>query len=250
MTPAPPPAPVRYIIAATPRTGTTLLALGLSATGVAGRPDEFFAPHLEAHWRRAWSLGEAAEFAAYLDRARSWGTTANGVHGLKIHWEHVVDLASRLAVAGSPGWVLDTLLPSARYINTVRRDRRAQALSLFRATITDRWFRSVDEPPDSDAARAIPFDPAEISAIEARLEREQDAWSDYFEALGVEPLVVVYEDLAADHRREVARVLTYLGLDPATAAGIPAPPIVAQADDVTDSWRRLMDAAVASVGRR
>ena len=36
------PATVSYLVCATPRSGSTLLCEGLKATGVAGRPEEYF----------------------------------------------------------------------------------------------------------------------------------------------------------------------------------------------------------------
>ena len=66
----------------------------------------------------------------------AFAATENGVRGVKIHWRHVVSLARTLGFRGDPGVVLEVLFPAAVFVNIVRADRRAQALSLFRAETT------------------------------------------------------------------------------------------------------------------
>jgi LPS sulfotransferase NodH len=123
-----------YIVASTPRTGSSLLCEGLWQTGIAGRPGEVFAPDFRHLWYRRWCLNPHAGFDAYLRAAASNGTTPNGVFGFKIQWMHVPVLARE--AGASPDTVLDVLFPGAVFVNTVRRDRRAQALSWYRAEVT------------------------------------------------------------------------------------------------------------------
>ena len=115
--PAPMHAPTTapYLICATPRSGSTLLCDLLTATGVAGRPEEYFqllpitgrARHPREYLAPVWEgeiaaiLGErspvddeptqleqrgAATFDEYLERIRAIATTPNGVFGAKVMW--------------------------------------------------------------------------------------------------------------------------------------------------------------------
>ncbi|ORW16788.1 Stf0 family sulfotransferase [Mycobacterium palustre] len=81
----------------------------------------------------------------------------------------------------------------------------------------------------------------QIVAIERGLDAEQAAWTDYFTTRRCQVLMVRYEDLDADHRGEIARVLDFLGADPSHAARVPRPPLERQTDHVNEHWRRLID---------
>jgi LPS sulfotransferase NodH len=226
-----------YIVAATPRTGSSLLCEGLSATGVAGFPDEVFAPHLREIWREHFGLDESVGISQYVDAALRYGTSGNGVTAFKIHAMHVPGLAWELGSA--PGEVLPLLLPDARFINIVRRDRRAQALSWFRANETDEWFRLGDAPAPPPPA----LDLDAVRELEASIDHQQAEWREYFAERRITPLTIEYESLVGHYRGEVARALDFLGLPPLGAAAIPQPRLARQADSVTTDWRRRLDLA-------
>jgi trehalose 2-sulfotransferase len=247
-----------YVIASTPRSGSSLLAGGLVATGVAGRPEEFFTPDYIGSYKEDLKLPVDCSWAEYLAKVMAFAATENGVLGVKIHWRHVVSLARALGFHGDPGAVLEELFPAAVFVNIVRADRRAQAISLFRAETTGEWFRS---PASSNSmrpwglylARPTPGQAAadltggvaptyeQIIEMERSLDAEQAAWTVYFTTRRLKVLTVRYEELDANYRGEIARVLQFLGADPAHAAGLPKPPLERQSDHTNEHWRRLID---------
>jgi trehalose 2-sulfotransferase len=247
--------PATYVIASTPRSGSSLLAAGLVGTGVAGRPEEYFTPDYIGSYKQELQLPADCSWAEYLATAMTFATTENGVRGVKIHWRHVVSLAGDLGLHGDPGDVLDLLFPAAVFVNIVRADRRAQALSLFRAETTGEWFRSPDVPararpwglylarPTPAAVDLTGIVPAydHIVGMERTLDAEQAAWNAYFTSRRREVLTVRYEELDADYHSEIARVLRFLGADPAKADGLPRPPLTRQSDHINDYWRGLID---------
>jgi trehalose 2-sulfotransferase len=246
-----------YVIASTPRSGSSLLAAGLVATGVAGRPEEYFTPDYIAAYREELNLPANCSWPEYLAKVMDFAATGNGVRGVKIHWRHVISLAQALGVPGDPGDVLEKLFPAAVFVNIVRADQRAQAISLFRAEATGEWFRSygsarsarpwglyLTRPKNGSAAAdltAVAPTYEQIVEIERSLDAEQAAWTNHFTSRGCTVLTVQYEELDADYPGEIARVLKFLGADPAHAAGLPRPPLERQADQVNESWRRLID---------
>jgi LPS sulfotransferase NodH len=235
---------LRYIVAATPRSGSSLLCEGLSTTDVAGRPDEVFAPDFRHLWRGRWGLGPNTSFVEYFRWAIRHGTTSNGIYALKIQWMHVEMLARDVAFLGEPAGVLDALFPEARFVNIVRRDRRAQALSWYRAHRTNEWWRFKDVLPRRSIADPT-LDQHMVRSLETSIERQQGAWEQFFEQHGITPLTVVYEDLDDDYRGEVARVLSFLGLDPSPARSLPSPRLLRQGDELNVHWRRQMEAAAS-----
>jgi trehalose 2-sulfotransferase len=246
-----------YVIASTPRSGSSLLAAGLVATGVAGRPEEYFTPDHIGAYKEDLKLPMDCSWSEYLAKVMAFAATENGVRGFKIHWRHVVVLAQALGFRGDPGSVLEALFPAAVFVNIVRADRRAQAISLFRAETTGEWFRShgssrrvrpwglyLARPTAGRAAvdltgMAPTYE--QIVEIERSIDAEQEAWTDYFTTRRLEVLTVRYEDLDASYRDEIARVLQFLGGDPALAAGVPRPPLERQSDHINERWRRLID---------
>jgi LPS sulfotransferase NodH len=246
-----------YVIASTPRSGSSLLAAGLVATGVAGRPEEYFTPDHIGSYKEDLKLPMNCSWAQYLAKVIAFAATENGVRGVKIHWRHVVLLAQALGFRGDPGVVLEVLFPAAVFVNIVRADRRAQAISLFRAEMTGEWFRSPGSPrsvrpwglylarptPGRAAGDLTGVAPTyeQIIGMERSLDAEQAAWTNYFTTRRLTALTVRYEDVDANYRGEIARVLQFLGADPARAAGLPKPPLERQSDHINEHWRRLID---------
>lgn len=246
-----------YLIASTPRSGSSFLAAGLVATGVAGRPEEYFAAEHMGAYKEDLQLPQDCSWPEYLVNVMAYAATKNGVRGVKIHWRDVVLLARALGFGDDPGAVLEMLFPTAVFVNIIRTDRRAQAISLFRAEATGEWFR-----PSGPSAQARPWGlylarPApgptavdltgvaptyeQIVGMERALDAEQAAWTAYFRTRSREVLTVRYEDLDANYRGEIARVLRFLGADPAHAARVPEPPLERQSDHINEHWRRLID---------
>ena len=74
-----------YMICAIPRTGSYLLCDMLSATGVAGKPNEYFSESYQRPWSRRWGIND---YDTYLRRIVEIGTTSNGITGIKTHpWQ-------------------------------------------------------------------------------------------------------------------------------------------------------------------
>jgi LPS sulfotransferase NodH len=231
-----------YIIASTPRTGSSLLCEGLTATGIAGRPSEVFAPILREEWNQYWSLDPDASFQDFLHAAFLHGTTDNGVYGLKIQWMHVATLAQEMSFQGERAEVLEHLIPGATFINIVRHDRRSQALSWFRAIATNEWWRTQSAENTRTPSEVPALDCTAVRSLEVEIEMQQQAWKRYFLMRGIEPLIVEYEELAQDYPGQIARVLAFLGLDASAASSLPPPRLVRQSDRFTEHWRRVMDA--------
>jgi LPS sulfotransferase NodH len=251
----------RFVVAATPRTGSSLLCEGLEATRICGRPAEFFAPEFRSFWCRHWSLPEDASFPHFLMAAIRHGTTDNGVYGFKIQQMHVADLAREALFVGeyfqgNDDDVLEFLFPRAQYINVVRRDRRAQAISFYRALATNEWLQRPTEEEqklDFQLPRGIvgppSFDSEAIRACEYQLAEQQEAWQCYFRKHGIDPLVVEYEKLDGDYNGQIALALDFLRLDGAVARTLPAPRLVRQADELSHRWRQLLEAPSKPLSR-
>jgi trehalose 2-sulfotransferase len=258
-----------YLICSTPRSGTTLLCEALRNTGVAGQPEEYFqewigtgtlrGPHdyfadagpelLElvsacAAPVESFPLVDPSRFetwAGYFDWVMAHGTTANGLFGAKVMWAYLPGLLNRLA-AHVPGCaaardgveLLDRALPDLRYVFVTREHKAAQAVSLWRALQTWRW-RGTD-PGGREEQRTLCFSFEAIDHLVNQLTEDEGSWRDWFERHGIEPLTVVYEDLAAACEETTRSILRHVGVPPQLELRLGKPRIPRQADDLSREW--------------
>jgi trehalose 2-sulfotransferase len=244
-------APARsYFVCATPRSGSTVLCRSLSATGVAGRPEEYFErlrhsglPREPREYfetiadpgvldllpeTRTGDPG-ATELDLVLPEYLARGTTPNGVFGAKLMWSYFDDLLARVGTTpeGPAVEALEARFGPLAWIHVTRADKVAQAVSLWRAVQTRAW--SAADPPEAEPV----YDARGIAHLRDRLIEEDAAWRDWFAAKGVRALVVEYERFAADHAATLRGVLAHLGLE---VERIPDPPMDRQGDARSDRW--------------
>lgn len=178
-------------------------------------------------------------YATYLDAALRFGTTANGVFGAKLFWEHHKDLVRRLAVIPEYGRLtnLERLWkpfgPDLR-VTYLTRNCLDAALSLWRAEVTNEWGR------DRGAA-AVPAPAAvdiwRVSFFHAELHAADIAWPALMQASGIVPLEVSYEDVIGDLGGTVERIAAHAGVELPAGAAPSIPRYVRQADQATDRFR-------------
>ena len=254
-----------YFVCATPRSGSTLLCETLSATGVAGRPAEYFetlrSTGLPRQPRQYFDgllddpavqrLGETipgtpeapGAFAEHLRAALTAGTTGNGVFGAKVMWGHLPDLAAR--IKSLPGYerrptveALASLFPGVRYVQVLRRDKVAQAVSLWKAVQTRRWRDDGVQERDAELFYSRPA----IGHLVDQLTAQEQAWSSWLRTTGQPPLRIVYEEYARAPAANVGDVLWRLGIDAGAARDVPETIMRAQSDALSREWLARFEA--------
>jgi LPS sulfotransferase NodH len=182
-------------------------------------------------------------FAGYLRIARAESTTANGVSGIKVHYYQFADLPRRMQAL--PGWhemssaqVLTAMFPGAKYVWLKRRDKARQAISLYLASQTEQWWsiNGHDAEVETSDTEDLEFDPIAIAKFENRLAINDRKWAEFFETNEITPLVIEYEDFAADYAGTISTVLDWLGLPGAPCASFPAPRLRRQSNARNDDW--------------
>jgi trehalose 2-sulfotransferase len=263
---------VSYLVCATPRSGSTLLCEALAATGVAGRPAEYFeamydtglprrptdyfeglraipaasflADQLPAEGGEAReALRGATTYRDYLSWVIAAGTTDNGVFGAKLMWGHVDHFVAYLRDlpehAGKPlPHMLAATFPELRYVRVLRRDRLRQAVSLWKALQTATW--RIDRSRAGGIRDAEPeeeprFSFDAIDYLQRQMTMQEAAWDHYFEQNAIEPLTIVYEELTAAYEKTLDGTLAYLGIPP-EARSAPELEMHRQADATSEEW--------------
>jgi LPS sulfotransferase NodH len=233
-----------YIICTNPRSGSWLLSEGLASTSRAGNPREWFNVLEERKYRAQWRMDHSSDlpFSQYLRLVAEKSTSRNGVSGLKLHYYQFAQLPEIFeSVPGcrelSPAGLLAKAFPNARYIWLTRRDKARQAVSLFLASRTGEWWRIGEgRPPGSGAeAAGADFDPAALLELERLLTGNDGNWQAFFRDNRITPLVVPYEDLAADYAGTVRSVLRWLRV-PGNGTVVPPSRLQRQSGQRSEAW--------------
>jgi len=237
--------PRSYVLCGTPRTGSTLLCSLLCSTGVLGRPESYFREPDEAAWTTRFGLategGRVRDYRAFVDAARSAGTSNNGVFGVRIMWGSLERMIEELVqVPGKPDLpILEEALGPLTFVHLRREDIAAQAVSWCRAEQTGYWQQGdvITQEPHQDIAR--------MRLLMETIRKHNAAWQAWFDAQGIEPHMVTYEQLVGDRLHVIQGIAAKLAVE------LPSgwrPQVVhrKQADGLNRAWA---DALRTSMGR-
>lgn len=246
--------PYSYLVAASQRSGSTLLVKSLEATGVAGTPEEFFHFFPETSlspqavdWFDEGTDQEVLDLLPpskvgtpdtrsaeeWRDWVREAGKTQNGTWGGKLMWNQTPLVLRRTAdLPDRSGTDLQSAIADTvgdvRYIRVTRDDRVSQAVSFWRAVQTQVW--SGVTPPEKD--EKAQYSAQGIAQLVRNLADQDAGWDTFFEENGITPYVVRFEDLAADLETTLSGVFDYLGID----AEVPSAPLRRQGNSRSEDW--------------
>jgi LPS sulfotransferase NodH/glycosyltransferase involved in cell wall biosynthesis len=236
------------LICTTERTGSTLLCDLLASTGVAGKPSEYFLPNDIHRFSKMWQTNTFAEYLSAFFRTTA---SVTGVAGAKVLIRYFPTLLAQLRQLpgikpdATDGELLAHSFPNLHYIFLTRTDKLRQAISYIRAVGTGYWHHKIRADTatplwtgvDRATGAADPdFDGSLIDRQMETLQQHETIWRDFFRRNAIEPLEIVYEDLAADYVMQTRRVLEFLGVPWSPSATIRAPSLVKQADEITQEW--------------
>jgi trehalose 2-sulfotransferase len=199
----PGPAPLRksYIIAATPRCGSTFLCTRLWATGLLGAPAEYFSYQKKRVGTKMMERLQASSPADYLGKLLSRRCSQNGVFGMSIEFNDFEEALRRF-----PG-MLDALSP-VTYIFVDRQDQLAQAAFMAKRVQADSG-----RVQQSRLAAAARYDRDLISKWLGRIERQRIGWMRWFAANAIEPFVLTYQQMTTRTDAAVLSIIELLDVE-------------------------------------
>ena len=229
--------PTSYLVCGTPRTGSTYLCDLLASTGVAGQPESYFREPDQLDWAARFGVQAAADgtfdYRAFVDGAVRAGASPNGIFAARIMWGtlDVILPGLKASPARADIDVLSEVFGPLLLVHLHRRDVIAQAVSWARAEQTGYWQQG-------DAAHGEPqLHLDQVDGLVRTIREHNAAWSAWFSQQGVQPHVVVYEDLIDDPRGTVLGILQRLEVV-APPGWEPRSTHVRQSDGVNRDWVR------------
>lgn len=211
--------PRLLLLCMTPRSGSTALSAALAASRRLGLGGE----RLNRNTRFMTDIiaAERPETPrALLERVIAGARTPNGVAQIKC------DLPQVLPFLLDPACF--AILRNAALVYLTREDVLAQAISRYRGIQTGVWHAAAkgqaadpgtdpgtDRGPDRGAD--VPFDHAAIAGQIDRIAGMMACYERLFARLGLQPLRITYEQIAADPGAVLGRIAALAGVDPALA---------------------------------
>lgn len=194
---------INYLVAMTPRSGSSFLCDQLTRTRVLGRPDEYLNGDTIPGFLKWGVPAETPD--EYLRHALKAKKTRNGVAGIKASWFQFRDFCQCL---DDESFVL-----KFKYIYLSRPNLALQAVSLFKATESS-VFHSV-AAHDGQALRKLKdlqYDFAKIDYWYRHIAAQEEGWQQFFSSNRISPLIISYDDVCSDWRAIAGKIGLFVGL--------------------------------------
>lgn len=227
----------RYCILSSPRSGSTLLGRMLSATRIAGDPQEYFNPPLLA-CERETTGNEKLGWDEFMRRMEARRTSPNGVFGMKMHYSQMLGAFG----VKTPNQRMVAFLERFDHLLWIRRrDKLGQAISHAIAQQTQVWSSEDENFGKNLKVNVHPFQCIQALTLVAG---NDFGWERLLPATSLSVHQIWYEDLVADYDKQSRTVLEYLGLDDQVIE-VPPPPIERQATELN---KRLRESVLTYLG--
>lgn len=193
----------RYLIAMTPRSGSSYLCDVMAKTKRLGNPGEMFNPGFVPDILKRIPGRSAGEYTDNVFKVRQ---TRNGVSGIKASWFQFNNFKKMMS---------DTAWDGIRFIYLLRRDVAAQAVSLFKATATSVFHTNIAHAPDAvDKLRQLEYDFDKIHYWYEHIVEQERGWEVFFHDRKIYPLYLTYEHIEADVLMVMRRIARYVSVAP------------------------------------
>lgn len=177
----------------------------------------------------------------YLDTVLNYSTAESQVFGLRIQWESLEDLSIRLKHLFPDRLTTKQRFSAAfgtRYfIHLYRKDKVAQAVSLYKAKQSGLWHRNSDgtERERLKQGNTPVYNYSALNKLVADLSEYNSAWLRWFADQNINPITITYEELSDSPKIVLRNLLSHMGLDPTVAETV-EPKTVILLDKESERW--------------
>ena len=233
-----------YAIWFSQRNGSSLLCKALESTGLLGKPSELFT--LESN-EKLLNKHESKSYEHLQERIYELGSSSNGVFGIKlnapkkendplIHELKEFPIVGNNATLSSNFAVWEKVFPNCKHIFLTRRNKVRQAVSWWKAIMTNEWHRKSGEQSNADVTELVDkynFDAIKHLLIETSI-RESKIQA-FLNEGKCSALTIVYEDFIKNYKGTVKQIGNYIGVD-IDEKMVDLPYYSKLADEISDEW--------------
>jgi LPS sulfotransferase NodH len=197
-----------YAILSVPRSGSTLLARGMEASGLLGVPLENINQNAIDAWKY---LGGhlTAELDIYLSDIQKRRTSESGWFGLKVHYRHFDHHFKETAFDEAVKFIQR----QDRCVLITRDDWVAQSVSYYRARMTGLWSSEHEEHLDRSSNQDLSCDTDALTQCLEEISYGETMWREVLAETGHEFLEIHFEDLINDYVCQVQSVFDFIGVN-------------------------------------
>lgn len=226
-----------YIICSTPRTGSGLLCSTLRNLGCCGNPGEHF--HLRKLQENNDVKNNPKALRDYLSQVCNYGTTPNGIFGVKMHRTHfkvLLEFARQLHefICMNDIEILSSIFPNPSFIFIWRRDFLKQAISWEIARQTTKW--RINKGEALDYINKVKFKPFFIYKHKRAIQVANSEWRHFFKAYSIDFYEIVYEDLINSYQKTILDLVDYIGIDSQISASTITMSSQVQSTQINERW--------------
>lgn len=229
------------IIAASQRSGSTLLGRALELTGTLGKPREWLQNSDRQACLRAYGMPPDAPYEESVRAIVQNETSPEGVFPLKVMWDTMEIFLQRLRWGAQQPLDPDTewqrmcgFFPDPRFLLITRSNKLKQAVSFVKSLQTGVWEdRGKSAPVDP---QLVEFDYLAIADAIAKFEAEEQQWRDFFRRHGRAWMEIEYESFVADYDGTLRKVFDFLKLPQPVAFGRDKMDLKVMSDGINRQW--------------
>lgn len=186
-----------YFICFTNRCGSNLLASAIASDGQLKQAEESLNFKYVINRSRENSLHSLGAYLTWLADAKKSG---QGIFGSKASVGQLMFLYEQ--------GLLEKIGSEQKYIHIMRKDVVGQAISMFIASKTGGWTSEHETRKEN-----IEFSSEHLVRIVQTINLRNKMFSSFFSSVGVQPMVLYYEDLLASPNQYVAAIGKFLGVE-------------------------------------
>lgn len=221
----PPKAGSEYLIAFTPRSGSSWLTSLLVNTQLAGRPEEWLNPN---HLPGILKAHPSKDLASYIERIRRvMVSRKRRTFGMECSWFQWKLYLEANQQQESP-------FSFSHHIYWTRRDLLGQAVSLYKATETGHFHFIAGKTEKPEAIEMV-VDDSKLWYWLLHIYQQEYGWQKYFNRKEITPFTLCYEDLWSDKFLTLTRLLSYI------APELPTETVIDAARMTKSNHRKLSD---------
>lgn len=194
----------RYLVAMTPRSGSSYLCHVIEGTKRLGIPGEYLNQDFIPEIVKTIPGRTSSEYFKNVEKVKK---SKNGVYGLKASWFQFESFYNSLDDV--------TCLSNYRYIYLTRRNLAAQAVSLYKATESNVFHTNINHGDEKlQALEKLEYDFYKINQWYEHIVMQERGWRNYFLEHRISPCYVTYEEVDEDIGPVIKRISQFVGVNP------------------------------------